>query len=113
MSDATLSDWLAGRDRFVDRHVGPRAEDIAEMLQALGFASLDELIDAGGAGDLDIQKVHDRGIAPGPVINDYVEAHAVDLIVMGKRGRSDPDKPAFGTITNRVIGSTDALVLTV
>ena len=35
-----------------------------------------------------------------------------DLIVMGKRGRSDPDKPAFGSITNRVIGSTDVLVLT-
>src|SRR5713101_1677750 len=33
-------------DRFVDRHIGPDAQDTTEMLQALGKASLDALIDA-------------------------------------------------------------------
>lgn len=51
------------------------------------------------------------GIAPETIV-EYAEEIDADLIVMGKRGRSDPDKPAFGTITNRVIGSTDKLVLT-
>jgi glycine dehydrogenase len=32
-------------DRFVDRHIGPREKDIAEMLAALRLRSLDELID--------------------------------------------------------------------
>ena len=50
---------------------------------------------------------------PEEEIVEYARDHDVDLIVMGKRGRSDPDKPAFGTITNRVIGSTEALVLAV
>src|SRR3989475_196082 len=33
-------------DRFVDRHIGPDAQDTTEMLQALGKGSLDALIDA-------------------------------------------------------------------
>ncbi len=32
-------------DRFVDRHIGPDARDVEEMLAALGLRSLDELID--------------------------------------------------------------------
>jgi nucleotide-binding universal stress UspA family protein len=51
------------------------------------------------------------GIAPETIV-EYADEVGADLIVMGKRGRSDPDKPAFGSITNRVIGSTDTLVLT-
>jgi nucleotide-binding universal stress UspA family protein len=52
------------------------------------------------------------GVAEEEIL-DYAESNDIDLIVMGKRGRSDPDKPAFGTITNRVVGSTDIMVLTV
>ncbi|MFQ5568744.1 MAG: aminomethyl-transferring glycine dehydrogenase [Rhodothermales bacterium] len=33
-------------DRFVHRHIGPSEEDIRLMLEALGYASLDELVDA-------------------------------------------------------------------
>lgn len=54
-----------------------------------------------------------RSGIPEEEIVEYARDHDVDLIVLGKRGRSDPDKPAFGTITNRVIGSTEALVLAV
>jgi glycine dehydrogenase len=32
-------------DRFVDRHLGPREADLAAMLDTIGVASLDELID--------------------------------------------------------------------
>jgi glycine dehydrogenase len=37
---------LAPAESFVPRHIGPTDTDIAEMLATLGFASLDELIDA-------------------------------------------------------------------
>ncbi|MFN2384180.1 MAG: aminomethyl-transferring glycine dehydrogenase [Gemmatimonadota bacterium] len=37
---------LPPSDRFADRHTGPRAGEIAAMLQVLGFASLDALTDA-------------------------------------------------------------------
>jgi glycine dehydrogenase len=36
---------LGPTDRFVDRHVGPRAHDIAAMLDAVGAESLDTLMD--------------------------------------------------------------------
>jgi glycine dehydrogenase len=41
-----VSNPLAYTDAFCDRHIGPNAADIAEMLQLLGFSSLDELIQA-------------------------------------------------------------------
>ena len=34
-------------DRFVNRHIGPRQDDIRTMLDALGHESLDAMIDAG------------------------------------------------------------------
>src|SRR5215210_2609456 len=37
---------LAPAESFVPRHIGPTDPDIAEMLTTLGFASLDELINA-------------------------------------------------------------------
>lgn len=49
---------------------------------------------------------------PFEAVVDYVDEHDIDLVVMGKRGRSDPDKPLFGTITNRVVGSVDVPVFT-
>lgn len=45
-------------------------------------------------------------------IHEYGNAHDVDLVVMGKRGQSDPDKPLLGTITNRTTGALDVPVFT-
>src|SRR3982075_71940 len=36
----------AGADSFVPRHIGPSEHEIQEMLATIGYASLDELIDA-------------------------------------------------------------------
>ncbi|MFD1563812.1 universal stress protein [Haloarchaeobius amylolyticus] len=49
---------------------------------------------------------------PVEAITEYVDEHDIDLVVMGKRGRSDPDKPLLGSITNRVVGSLDVPVFT-
>src|SRR6476660_954956 len=37
---------LAPPESFIPRHIGPSAEDIEKMVSAIGFASLDALIDA-------------------------------------------------------------------
>src|SRR5512140_2480983 len=37
---------LAPPESFIPRHIGPSAEDIEKMVAAIGFSSLDELIDA-------------------------------------------------------------------
>lgn len=44
MARASLSD-LEARDAFVDRHIGPSDDDVREMLDVLGYASLDTLVD--------------------------------------------------------------------
>jgi nucleotide-binding universal stress UspA family protein len=50
---------------------------------------------------------------PEDEIMEYVDEHGIDLIVIGKRGRSDPDKPAFGSITWRVVGNANVPVYAV
>ena len=37
---------LPAPDPFVDRHIGPQPEEIAEMLSACGQESLEALVDA-------------------------------------------------------------------
>jgi glycine dehydrogenase len=57
-----LSEALKGlppRDRFADRHIGPRPDDIAEMLEALGYASLDELTEAVVPADIRLGRALD------------------------------------------------------
>ena len=46
MTTITRETKLAGTDDFVPRHIGPSEEDIRAMLDTLGYATLDELIDA-------------------------------------------------------------------
>jgi glycine dehydrogenase len=43
-------------DRFVHRHIGPRPEEITAMAQSLGYAGLEELIDALVPGDLRLRR---------------------------------------------------------
>jgi len=65
------------------------------------------------AADADVSCVTAvKSNTPVEAITEYVDEHDIDLVVMGKRGRSDPDKPLLGSITNRVIGSLDVPVFT-
>lgn len=82
-----------------------------ERLETKGRRFTREIEDLVEAEDIECVTEVRSGIAPEAIV-EYADEIGADLIVMGKRGRSDPDKPAFGTITNRVIGSTDTLVLT-
>ncbi len=47
---------LADSDSFVPRHIGPSDEEIQEMLDTLGYDSLDELIDATIPGDIRLRQ---------------------------------------------------------
>src|SRR5512143_2191551 len=46
MTDATPAYTLLRTDRFVQRHIGPRREDIDAMLAVLGYDSLEAFTDA-------------------------------------------------------------------
>ena len=43
-------------DKFVSRHIGPRGEDIQEMLKVIGLQSLDELIDQTVPANIRLEK---------------------------------------------------------
>ena len=43
-------------DKFVSRHIGPRANDIQEMLKVIGVQSLDELIDQTVPANIRLEK---------------------------------------------------------
>ena len=86
--------------------------DIAETRERLerkGAKYTDEVRDIAEERGVDWATDVRSGIAPEEIVA-YADEQDVDLIVMGKRGRSDPDKPLFGTITRRVVGSTDVPV---
>jgi nucleotide-binding universal stress UspA family protein len=58
---------------------------------------------------VDCETVVKSGI-PEDEILEYAHDHDVDLVVMGRRGRSDPDKPLVGSTTKRVLGRLDVPV---
>src|SRR6266516_874043 len=45
-ANASPMELLRHTDRFVDRHIGPRSRDIRQMLNELGFESLEALTEA-------------------------------------------------------------------
>ena len=46
MTTTTRGTTISPADNFIPRHVGPSEAEVAEMLALLGYATLDELIDA-------------------------------------------------------------------
>ncbi len=40
-----MTSRLRPTDRFVDRHIGPRDDEIAAMCRGIGVAGLDDLVD--------------------------------------------------------------------
>src|SRR3954452_11010263 len=46
MTTTSRTTTISRADSFIPRHVGPSEAEVAEMLDVLGYATLDELIDA-------------------------------------------------------------------
>src|SRR5256885_5591467 len=85
-------------DRFIDRHIGPSAKDVVEMLEALGKGSLDALIDATVPKDIRLRRALD--LPPGR--SEYGLLHELRQIAAKNRicrsylgmGYSDTVTPA-------------------
>src|SRR3712207_3150606 len=56
---------LAPTDTFVRRHIGPSEQDVREMLEFLGFDSLEALIDAAVPDAIRLRRPLKLGPPPG------------------------------------------------
>jgi nucleotide-binding universal stress UspA family protein len=82
----------------------PLRDEAAEVLEEV----------AGQASDRDVSlSTHVQPGTPHEVINNFVSAHGIDLITMGTHGRSGLRRHLLGSVTERVLRTSDAPVLTV
>lgn len=89
--------------------------DIAETrrrLEQKGAEFVAEIEEMASEAGVDCVTEVRSGI-PEEEILEYARTNGVDLIVMGKRGRSDPDKPLIGSTTQRVIARSEIPVRSV
>ena len=63
MTEHTFPNWLMPAKTFPDRHIGPTEADIREMLNVLGFPSLETLVDATVPEDI---RLHESLDLPPP-----------------------------------------------
>src|SRR3954467_6957118 len=68
-------------DRFIDRHIGPNARDVVQMLEVLGKGSLDALIDATVPKDIRL----DRPLDLPPGRSEYGLLHELRQIAAKNR----------------------------
>lgn len=93
--------------------VGAGEDAIYQKMAARAEELTAALIEEAGAGDLEVTRAHDRGIAAGPVILDYIDAHAIDLVVMGTHGRRGVKRFVLGSVTEEVVRRAACSVMTV
>lgn len=89
--------------------------DIAETrsrLEEKGREFVNDVEVAASESGVTCETAVEPGIPEDEII-DYADERDMELIVVGKRGRSDPDKPAFGSITGKVVGQASVPVHTV
>lgn len=82
----------------------PLRDEAVEVVEAV----------AEQASDRDVPlTTHVQPGKPHEVINNFVSAHGMDLIAMGTHGRSGIRRHLLGSVTERVLRTSDAPVLTV
>ena len=89
--------------------------DIAETKERIrrkGEKLVGEVREAAAEAGVDCETAVTTGIADEEIV-DYAESHGVDLIVMGKHGKRDPDKPIVGNTARRVVQESGIPVHTI
>ncbi len=76
-------------------------------------AQMRALVETHQHRDVPLRHVLARGAAAGPIILDYAEAEAVDVIVMGTHGRRGVKHVLLGSVAEEVVHQALCPVLTV
>lgn len=105
--EASVDLLYARRQRSQDEHTTDEERDM-ERSEAI-FQEV-QALDVAKAPSVETHLAEGR---PHTVINAYIDDHDIDLIVMGRRGRTGLAKHMLGSVTERVLRQVDTPVLTV
>ncbi|MFB6122594.1 MAG: universal stress protein [Haloferacaceae archaeon] len=86
---------------------------VFDELEAEGRRILDDVVDRAEDAGVDTVEASVATGVPHRSILDYCEAHDVDLLVMGTHGRTGLERTLIGSVTEKVVRTTDVPVLTV
>jgi len=85
---------------------------VVEVLEREGAEAVDAVTRAADTAGLEYVTEIARGM-PHESIQKYVDAHGIDLIVMGTHGRTGIDRTLLGSVTERVLRTSSVPVLAV
>lgn len=104
------ADPMGGAGVFGDPGVTTPVGEVRSFLEGMGTKVTEDL--AAFANELDVE-VATEVLAgkPDETIRTFAEEHDIDLIVMGTHGRSGVDRLLHGSVTERVLRSTDIPLL--
>ncbi|GAA0532914.1 universal stress protein [Halorubrum ejinorense] len=88
------------------------AEVVVEALESEGKEATQRVVEAAADGGVDCVTHVTSGTAY-QSIHDYVDEHDIDVVVMGTHGRQGLDRYLLGSVTERVVRTSDVPVLTV
>ena len=88
------------KEQFLGRHVGPRPEDVEEMLKVIGVKSVDELIEQTVPASIRLQELLDL---PAPLTEDEFLARIRAVAAKNKLYRSFIGQGYYDTISPAVI----------
>ncbi|MEF8777302.1 MAG: universal stress protein [Natronomonas sp.] len=88
-------------------------DDQVEMrLREIGHEAVEDIRERADEAGVDVESVVEDG-TPHQTILNYADSEDIDLIVMGTHGRSGLDRYLLGSVTERIVRSSDVPVLTV
>jgi nucleotide-binding universal stress UspA family protein len=85
---------------------------VLEALKDEGKTAVGHVVDAAEEAGVDVESRVQTGTAHRTIL-DYAEAEDCDLVVMGTHGRTGLNRYLLGSVTERVVRSSDVPVLTV
>ncbi len=105
---------LHGYDPYnPDHNLAEVEEQIVESLQKDASQRMAVAIDPATEKKLTVVRVEKRGVSTAPVILEYAEENAIDLIVMGTHGRRGLGQLFLGSVAEAVVREAGCSVLTV
>lgn len=112
--DATLHTLYVVDQRALAAYydTGPMIGDLIDNLTSVGENATEAVRERASEREVAVETTVLQGIPPA-AIDEYVEENEIDLVVMGTHGRTGVERYLLGSVTERVVRTSEVPVLTV